>query len=253
MYCTNCNKEYPENEKNCPICSEKLIKVDDTIKKKTKYLKKLKVSSVFLMLVLIYLILEPTIRCTIRTTTGLQWKPIIYLYPKEETKVTITTSHPENFTITYPKYQDGWTVTAKPDGTLIDKNGREYYALYWEGKNNKKNPRKEDGFVIQGKDTSKFLEDKLKILGLSDREANEFIIYWLPKLENNKWNYIRFQTLAEINKTMELKITPQPDTLIRVMMEFEPLDKKIEVQEQELNHIERKGFTVVEWGGTNIN
>lgn len=253
MYCKNCNKEFNDNNSLCPICNNELIKTDATLKKKIKKLKYLKLVSVFFALVLLYEIIEPSLRCMVRTVVGNQWKPIIYLYPEEETKVTITTSHPENFTITYPKYQDGWKVTAKPDGTLIDKNGREYYALYWEGKNNKKNPRKKDGFVIQGKDTSKFLEDKLKLLGLSDREANEFIIYWLPKLENNKWNYIRFQTLAEINKTMELKITPQPDTLIRVMMEFEPLDKKIEVKEQELNHIERKGFTVVEWGGTNIN
>ena len=45
------------------------------------------------------------------------------------------------------------------------------------------------GFVVEGKDTIKFLEEKLKQLGLTDKEADEFIIYWLPKLENNKYNY----------------------------------------------------------------
>ena len=180
-------------------------------------------------------------------------KPIIYLYPEKEQEVTIKVNHPDNFTTTYPKYNDGWKVMAKPDGTLIDQNGRSYYSLYWEGNYNKNNKIKEDGFVVKGKDTIKFLEEKLFVLGLNEREANEFIIYWLPKLENNKYNYIRFQTMEEINDYMKLDINPKPDTLIRVLMEYKPLDKKIKVKEQKLTTIQRHGFSVVEWGGTNIN
>ena len=49
-------------------------------------------------------------------------------------------------------------------------------------------------------------EEKLAILGLNEREAEEFIIYWLPKLESNKYNYIRFATEEEIrNCIAELK------------------------------------------------
>ena len=186
-------------------------------------------------------------------TINPQWKPIIYLYPTNTTEVTVSLSHPENLTVTYPKYIDSWKVTAEPNGTLTDSNGKKYYALYWEGQSKKKNPRKEDGFVVAGKDTISFLEEKLGILGLNEREANEFIVFWLPKLERNKYNYIRFQTMDEINDTMALTINPEPDTLIRVMMEYEPLNNKIKVKEQTLNRVERKGFTVVEWGGTNIN
>lgn len=177
------------------------------------------------------------------------YKPIIYIYPKEEEKIKITVSNPENFTVTYPKYNEGWEVTAKVDGTLIDKNNKEYYALYWEGKDcNSK--IKEDGFVIKGEDTSSFLEEKLKVLGLNNKEANEFIIYWLPKLEKNEYNYIRFQTIEEINDYMKLNIEPTPDTLIRVLMEYKPLKKEIKVKEQKLQQVERQGYTVVEWGGT---
>ncbi len=180
-------------------------------------------------------------------------KPIIYLYPEKEQEVTITLNHPENLTTSYPKYNNSWKVMAKPDGTIIDQNGREYYALYWESKQGKQNKIKEDGFIVKGKDTTKFLEEKLFILGLNSKEANEFIVYWLPKLEKNKYNYIRFQTIEEINSNMKLSIEPKPDTLIRVVMEYKPLDKKIKVKEQKLNTIQRHGFTVVEWGGTNIN
>lgn len=78
----------------------------------------------------------------------------------------------------------------------------------------------------------------------------EFIIYWLPKLESNNYNYIRFATLNEINTNMPLEINPNPNTIIRVLMIFKGLEKPINVEEQKLNTHERKGFVAVEWGGT---
>lgn len=51
---------------------------------------------------------------------------------------------------------------------------------------------------------------------------------------------------------MPLKFSKTPDTLIRVMMAFKTLDEKIDVKEQKLTPILRSGFTVVEWGGTEI-
>ena len=189
----------------------------------------------------------------IKSSINMQWdKPIIYLYPEEDSNISIKVDHPEKFNVTYPKYKDGWNVLAKTDGTLIDKNGRKYYSLYWEG-NMSSNDMKSDGFIVKGKDVSEFLEDKLTILGLNYKEREEFIIYWLPQLENNKYNYIRFKTMDEINDNMKLIIDPKPDTLIRVMMEFKSLDKNINIKPQSLKKVSRSGYTVVEWGGTKIN
>ena len=191
----------------------------------------------------------PTINIYTGGTIG---KPIIYIYPEQETKVSVTVSRPENLTHTYPKYEESWEVIAKPNGDLVDcKTGRNLYALYWEGINTVE-PNMEEGFVVKGEDTIKFLEEKLEILGLNEREANEFIIYWLPKLESNKYNFIRFQTEEEINNNMPLEITPKPDTIIRVVMEYKGLKEPIKVQEQQLQTPERTGYTVVEWGGTEI-
>lgn len=181
------------------------------------------------------------------------WKPIIYLYPTQTTNVDIKLGFPEKLSHTYPKYDTKWSVIAEPNGKLTDKNGRTYYALYWEGVDAKAEIAKE-GFIVKGSDTITFLEDKLAILGLSEREANEFIIYWLPMLENNKYNYIRFKTKEEQDEYMPLEITPSPDTLIRIMMEYTALEKIIELKEQKLPKApKRKGFTVVEWGGVRIN
>ncbi|MBO5476419.1 MAG: hypothetical protein J6A15_01530 [Clostridia bacterium] len=178
-------------------------------------------------------------------------KPIIYLYPEEKQRINVKLEKKGILTCTYPKYNDGWNVIASPDGTLEDDNGRKYYALYWEGKYNVEID-KNIGFCVKGEETIKFLEEKLEKLGLTEREAQEFIVYWLPKLENNKYNYIYFMQTEEVNKISNLDISPSPDTLIRILMAFKPLTKEIEVKEQQIATPKREGFTVVEWGGTEI-
>lgn len=179
-------------------------------------------------------------------------KPIIYLYPTEETEISVTVDKPEKFTTTYPKYTEGWKVVAKPDGTLTDcKTGRSLYALYWEGKREKM-PKLETGFMVKREDTASFLEEKLAILGLNAREAEEFIVYWLPQLEKHPYNWIYFESLEEIEENMKLEILPKPDTCIRVMMVWKGLNKAISVPEQVLEKQERNGYTAVEWGGTEV-
>ena len=180
-------------------------------------------------------------------------KPIIYLYPEEETKVSVELPKDDRLLVSYPKYEKSWEVLAKEDGNLVDlETGRNLYSLYYESENVVEFKVEKEGFIVKGEDTVKFLEEKLEILGLNEREAEEFIIYWLPKLEENKYNYIRFASKEEIEKNMPLEINPKPDTTIRILMTYKGLDRKIEVEEQKLENPERKGFVAVEWGGTEI-
>ena len=179
-------------------------------------------------------------------------KPIIYLYPEEITDLTIKLGKTENITCSYPEYNNGWNVIVNTDGTIVDKNtGRKLYSLYWEGIQSEPISF-EEGFVVKGTDSMQFLEEKLAILGLTEIEAEEFIVYWLPKLQENEYNYIRFATIDEINKNMPLEFSVEPDTIIRVLMQFKGLENPIKVQEQKLETPERTGFVAVEWGGTEI-
>ena len=180
-------------------------------------------------------------------------KPIIYLYPQEEKEITVKLGYPEKLITSYPKYYlKGWRVLAKPNGNLVDVNtGRNLYSLYWEGKGTT-NINLNEGFVIKGEESAKFLEEKLEILGLNERETEEFIIYWLPKLEANKYNFIRFATMQEINEYMPLEFSIEPDSIIRVFMQFKGLNEEITVKEQELQTPKREGFIAVEWGGTEL-
>ncbi len=84
-------------------------------------------------------------------------------------------------------------------------------------------------------------------------EKDGFIVYWLPKLQENKYNYIRFATMEEINENMPLKFSTEPDSLIRVLMTYKGLKNPIKVQEQKLKTPEKNGFVAVELGGTEIN
>ena len=180
-------------------------------------------------------------------------KPIIYLYPTEETQISVKLKNENNITSSYPKYKENWHVIAKPNGDLKDiKTEKELYSLYYECNNIKSYEIENEGFVVRGENSAEFLEEKLSILGLNEREAEEFIIYWLPKLESNKYNYIRFATTEEIEQNMPLEITPKPNTTIRIMMTFKGLDNPIQVEEQRLQQVERNGYVAVEWGGSEI-
>ena len=185
---------------------------------------------------------------------SMTYKPIIYIYPTEETEVSIKAGYPERFTCTYPKYEGGWKVLAKPNGDLKDlKTGRNLYSLYWEGQDRVQLEDNKEGFIVRGENVSRFLEEKLEILGLNERESEEFIVYWLPILEKNEYNYIRFFEKEEIDEIMPLEINPKPETLIRIIMGWKGLDKEIEVNEQQLEKVERKGYTIVEWGGRELS
>lgn len=183
---------------------------------------------------------------------NISYKPIMYIYPTEEMDLTVKLKNSKLLTHTYPKYNDAWNIHVKTNGEIYDYNtNRSYYALYWEAIDNTKINTNE-GFVVEGKNTIKFLEDKLEYLGLNKMEINEFIVYWIDKLENNKYNYIRFRNTKEVNNYMPLEFSKKPDTLIRIIMDYKPLKEKINVKEQVLEKNTRSGFTVVEWGGRKI-
>ena len=183
------------------------------------------------------------------------WKPIIYLYPIIETEVNVKFWTPENLLHTYPKYSsEKWrNVVAQPNWDLEDiDTWRKLYALYREWKSDIPT-NFDEWFVVAWKDIIPFLEEKLAILWLNEREAEEFIVYWLPQMEGNEYNLIRFETIEEQDENMPLNITPTPDTIIRVMMDWKAIDEPVDIPEQHLTTPERIGFTVVEWWGSPRN
>lgn len=204
---------------------------------------------VLALLCLAALLLLPACRDT-EPDSSCSAKPVIYLYPEEETEISVHLDYDGDLTCAYPSYAGGWTVAAQPDGTLRDAAGQTYNYLYWEGVTRTEYDFSQ-GFCVPGGDTAAFLEDALAQLGLTRREANEFLVYWLPRMEPNPYNLIAFQSGAYTDHA-RLTVTPEPDSLLRVFMAWKPLDTPADVPPQDLPAFERAGFTLVEWGGAEV-
>ncbi len=196
---------------------------------------------------------EPTTEVCTDDWEPVEEKPVIYLYPEQPTVCDVRVDFDGKLAFTYPEHGTlGWqNFTAYPDGTLIFPDGKEYYCLFWEGVSDTEYDFSR-GFCVSGEDTVAFLEWALAEQGLGAREANEFIIYWLPRMQNNAYNLISFQTDAYTDSAA-LEITPAPDSLLRVFMAFVPLDAPVEIEPQTFTPFEREGFCVVEWGGSEID
>ena len=178
----------------------------------------------------------------------LDFKPLLYLYPMNKTNITVTFPSNKILTTTYPKYIDSWKVTAYPNGDLIDKEGNYYYGLYWEAISNYKVSFNE-GFYVDKENALSFLEDKLSIIGLSPKERNEFIMYWLPILENNEKNLVYFELTNERNSHDQIIINPKPDSYLRVYIHVKKVNNKVNIKEEKLDTFNRVGYVAVEWGG----
>ena len=177
------------------------------------------------------------------------YKPVIYLYPTSETNITVKYVDADRLITTYPKYNGEWNMHVLPDGTMTDENGRSYYALYFDEVSGY-NCTFERGFYVEGENAIDFLEEKLALLGFTERESNEFIMFWLPVLEANKHSLVYFEQTDERNAECPLEFSTNPDSILRVIIHIKAVDGYTEIEEQTLNRFDRSGFTVVEWGGT---
>ena len=181
-------------------------------------------------------------------STNVVFKPVLYLYPEKETEVSITFEHPDYLIISYPEYQSNWHITANPNGDLYDDHGNYYYALYWEEENQNK-VNFEEGFYVEKENAIEFLEEKLTKIGLNAKERNEFIMYWLPILNQNEKNLVYFELTEEKENYNKLIINPAPDSLLRLTMHVKKVNEKTNIKEQILPTFNRIGFSAVEWGG----
>lgn len=203
------------------------------------------------LLIMICLIFRKQIIGYMEDLTRVCYKPVIYLYPEVETEVTVKLDFAGDFICTYPKYKEQWKVIAHPDGTLYDTEScQEYSYLFWEGRYNYDFDLSK-GYVVAGGDTAEFLQKTLAAMGLTPREYNEFIVYWLPIMQDNPYNLITFQE-KEYTDYAPLYISPEPESLLRVFMVYKPLKEPIESEAPEIKTFKREGFTVVEWGGSGI-
>lgn len=180
-------------------------------------------------------------------------KPVLYFYPTILTDVKVKLQLKGELAFSYPSYENGWEFKADPTGNLTF-GEKTYNYLFWESKQDvsAESIDYSKGFAIDRASTIQFLEEKLNEFGLNDKEIADFITYWGPQLMKNERNYVHFVINEECNKFADLTISPQPDHVYRIYILTKALsiDSPLEFETQEINPIDRTGFTVIEWGGS---
>ena len=176
-------------------------------------------------------------------------KPVIYLYPTQTEAVSLKLG--SNITVekSAPQYDNSWNVVAEPNGTLTTIDGKTFPYLYWDGNGASYNTPT-TGFVTASKNVEATFKSKLAQLGLNEKEIGDFNDFWLPIVTKSPYALISFVPQEEWSKAAPLSISPAPETLIRVFMDWKPLAEPISIAPQILPPTPvRTGFTAVEWGG----
>ncbi|KAI0265637.1 hypothetical protein BC834DRAFT_877926 [Gloeopeniophorella convolvens] len=163
------------------------------------------------------------------------------IYPPVETlKATMSNTHRPGQSIV-------WTVSADPDGTLVDKTtGLEVSYLFWEASptsslptpeaSRAASPVEETGLVtfdpahptvspeesilLPAGDVPAYLDAALKALALHTEARTSFITYWLPDLLRHEHIALRFVAQESYERAAPLAVSPAPDVVTRVFMLF---------------------------------
>jgi hypothetical protein len=177
-------------------------------------------------------------------------KPAIYLYPKKELNVHVSVNPAGYLTFSDPVYPiNGWKIRALTDGTIISSNKRYPYLYYESRILDSAIDKPTAGYVVAYQELPMLFDTLLPKLGLVDKEIKDFKDYWVNKLTQAKFYFVGVMEKEAIDKIEPLTISPKEDTIIRVRLYFQPLTGKTEVIEPVITPQQRKGFTVVEWGG----
>lgn len=177
-------------------------------------------------------------------------KPVIYLYPEENTLVRVKVGI-EEFTKTIPDYgTEGWTVLARASGLLTNiADKMNYPYLFWEGTSSLVMDAGTP-WTLAKVDVATKLPQALLDMGLNEKETKDFMEFWQPKLEAVTDPYIEFSFVGNevMDQIAPLTILPAPDQVLRLFMFYRgTTDSGLAMPVYK--HQARHGFTAIEWGG----
>jgi len=179
----------------------------------------------------------------------LVFKPILYLHPSAPTKVRVELDSSIDVVASHPvPHGLTWTVRADPDGHLVDlASGRSHHGLFWESQGWKA-PTSDSGWVVPFARFGSVLDSLLELQGLDYRARGEFVTFWIARFHATPYIAIRFENQAYA-KAHPLRITPTPDSWLRVFAVFTPLSSPAPRTPQRWQVPSRsRGFHAVEWG-----
>ncbi len=102
--------------------------------------------------------------------------------------------------------------------------------------------------VVAQKDLENWFNEYLPKLGLNKKEKEQFMEYWLERLQGQNYYEMKLLSRKFLEEHAKLTILPSPDTVIRVIFYFTPMDEYKTVKAPVIQTPEQKGFVVLEWG-----
>lgn len=187
-------------------------------------------------------------------------KPVIYLYAENDLTLDLTLDPKVDLGFTYPAYENGWSIELK-DNTITDvTSGITVPYLFWEGTTGNLDFISQSG-VVQGYFVSRegvvqFLELTLEGLGLNPKEKTDFITFWAPRMMKSPYVLCQFLLDEDYERHIGgIKVSQQPDSMRRIYLLFAPYEENTppaNLMPQLLPGFERTGFTLIEWGGSEI-
>jgi len=182
------------------------------------------------------------------TCRAVVYKPNIYLYPTEKSKIRVNLNFPLGGKIikSIPVYGNGWLIDVDTSG-LINNN---YEYLFYESVQ----PdiwQLNEGWTIKRSELKGFFTDNMLKHGFYGREIKDFLDYWIPRLIDFQYYEIYPQESDIIEKAIKLKVSKTPDSVLRLFYLIRGVnsDSNNNINLPSENPLfKRSGFCVTEWG-----
>lgn len=140
-------------------------------------------------------------------------KPNIYIYPEQKIELGLELFFPigGRILVSIPEYGNGWNVSVDTTG-LINNN---YSYLFYESTQ----PdiwQRNNGWVIKKTELESFFRANMTDYGFYGQEIEDYIEYWIPRLDKYSYYSIFPQTKELINDAIEFSFSLEPDNILRL-------------------------------------
>jgi hypothetical protein len=143
-----------------------------------------------------------------------------------------------------PAYGQGWNVTVDTNG-IID---NAYTYLFYESQQ----PnvwQNDEGWIVKAGELETFFRQNMARYGFKGKEIEDFIAYWLPRLNDAAYYSVYPQTEAIIEDVIQLSFSELPDNIRRLFYVIEGhAQLPAPLAEPDIDTFQREGFYVAEWG-----
>jgi hypothetical protein len=188
-------------------------------------------------------------------------KPVIYLYSEKARKVSVQLQPKASLSFSYPFLENGWNFNLSSKG-LESPDGKTYPYLFWEAEHADLNYQFQGnelpGSIVEKENVVEFLEKQLLDLGLNQKEQTDFITFWAPLMIKHDACFVQFILDEDYSAQIaDIKIQPPPEASRRLYMMFTSIEEidleGVRIIDQKFNQFERKDYTLIEWGGSEIS